>query len=185
MHDLFYICVGINFVDWTVGEKSFLYEKCFKICICLCQFDRPRWQDVKTQLLTFLNPTHFSHHYCSAVMPAWKKALSSKFKYTSVATIMASASLVSTCADLKEILLTLRTDLWLQIKHVFTTLHIKQSNSQCNRNSLTCPHQRRPRSLRWQGKWWHWLLLFFGGGGGGAVDDNDIFDDGFSSTVIQ
>ena len=48
-----FICVGIDFVDLaSKGVCIIMYEKCFEICVCWCQFDRPEvipwsWQDSK------------------------------------------------------------------------------------------------------------------------------------------
>ena len=39
MYVLFYVCLGIGFVDSL--EKRFIYEIRFKMCICLCPFDHP------------------------------------------------------------------------------------------------------------------------------------------------
>ena len=49
--------------------------------------------------------------------------------------------------------------------HGFTTLRLKQNNSQSNGNSLTHPHQRRPWLSSWQGKSWRLFFCFFGADG--------------------
>ena len=50
----FVLCIHV-WINFEEG-KEFMYEKSFKMCICLWQFDCPEvilrdWQDVKTQLL--------------------------------------------------------------------------------------------------------------------------------------
>ena len=39
MHVLFYVCVGVAFVD--LFEKGFINEKFLIVCLLMTQFDRP------------------------------------------------------------------------------------------------------------------------------------------------